>query len=485
MDPAATPRRIVFLVWRDTSHPDGGGSEVYVEHMARWLAEPRPRRDDLLRRARQRPGRRGPRRGPVPPPGRPAVASTRAGWPTCSAGPAGAPTSWSTSHNGIPFASPLVRRRGVHVLVHHVHREQWQIIYPGVRGRIGWWVESWLAPRLYRRQPYLTVSRVQPRATWPRLGVEPDRISVVCNGIDVPHPSRLQPRSATPRICVLGRLVPHKQVEHALRVLAALRRRAARPAAGRDRRRAGGSAELAAAADELGVSDRVTFHGQVTEAERDALLDASWLMLAPSVKEGWGIAIMEAAARSVPAIAYSFAGGVTESIVDGETGLLVADLDGADRADPGAAGRHRGAAGDGQEGPRAGAELRLAASAARVRADLLDWTWPGRSAVAVVDDRALAGLCLGAVVAEDTTPHTAVPASSAPTMAATTSRDQLAHYESSDDRSVTGECSNRRPAASGFQPRDRDGERPAAPATSRSAPMHQPSAGRPCGRRTG
>ena len=49
-------------------------------------------------------------------------------------------------------------------------------------------------------------------------------------------------------------------------------------------------------------------------------------MLAPSIKEGWGIAIMEAAARSVPALAYSFAGGVTESIVDGETGVLVADL---------------------------------------------------------------------------------------------------------------------------------------------------------------
>src|SRR3712207_8388324 len=38
MDLPVTPRRITFLVWRDTAHPDGGGSEVYVEHMARWLA---------------------------------------------------------------------------------------------------------------------------------------------------------------------------------------------------------------------------------------------------------------------------------------------------------------------------------------------------------------------------------------------------------------------------------------------------------------
>ena len=42
------------------------------------------------------------------------------------------PTWWSTSINGLPFASPLVRRRGVVALVHHVHREQWRIIYPGL-----------------------------------------------------------------------------------------------------------------------------------------------------------------------------------------------------------------------------------------------------------------------------------------------------------------------------------------------------------------
>jgi glycosyltransferase involved in cell wall biosynthesis len=78
----------------------------------------------------------------------------------------------------------------------------------------------------------------------------------------------------------------------------------------------------------LGVADAVTFHGHVPSEERDAILDASWLMLVPSVKEGWGIAIMEAAARGVPAIAYRSAGGVRESIVDGVTGWLVHDFAG-------------------------------------------------------------------------------------------------------------------------------------------------------------
>ena len=51
-------------------------------------------------------------------------------------------------------------------------------------------------------------------------------------------------------------------------------------------------------------------------------------MLLPSVKEGWGLAVLEAAAQRTATVAYRDAGGVTESIVDGRTGLLVDDLDG-------------------------------------------------------------------------------------------------------------------------------------------------------------
>lgn len=318
--PARRPRHIVFLLWRDTDHPDGGGSEVYVEHMARWLAgrghhvviqcaaHPNASPDEL------RDGIRFRRRG-----GRLTV------YPRALAyllGREGRRADIVVDvHNGIPFASTLVRRRGVRVLVHHVHREQWQIIYPGVAGRIGWWLESKVAPQLYRRRPYLTVSQ-SSRDDLVSLGVGAERIDIVCNGIDVPLPSRLLPRSSTPRLIVLGRLVPHKQIEHALDVVAALA--GEQPELRLDVVGAGWwHDELIGYAERVGVADRVRFHGFLPESERDALLDAAWLMLVPSVKEGWGIAVMEAAARAVPSLGYATAGGVTESIVNGETGLLV------------------------------------------------------------------------------------------------------------------------------------------------------------------
>jgi glycosyltransferase involved in cell wall biosynthesis len=45
------------------------------------------------------------------------------------------------------------------------------------------------------------------------------------------------------------------------------------------------------------------------------------------VKEGWGIAIVEAAAHGLPAVAYLSGGGVRESILNGETGLLADGFD--------------------------------------------------------------------------------------------------------------------------------------------------------------
>lgn len=318
-------RRITFLVWRDTSHPDGGGSELYVERMAGWLAA-RGHEVTIFCAAHAnapatevRDGVRYIRRG---------------GWLSVYphglrylAGRQGRASDLVIDvHNGIPFCTPLIRRRGVHVLVHHVHREQWHIIYPGLRGRFGWWVESRLAPRLYRAQRYITVSE-STKHDLATLGVEADRVAVICNGIDVPHPSLLAPASPTPRLCVLGRVVPHKQFEHALRVLAALS--GVVPGLSLDVIGDGWWIDsLRRAALDLGVSDRVLFHGHVSDAHRDWLLAQSWVMLAPSVKEGWGIAIMEAAAHAVPTIAYRSAGGVTESIHDGETGVLVDDLDG-------------------------------------------------------------------------------------------------------------------------------------------------------------
>jgi len=75
----------------------------------------------------------------------------------------------------------------------------------------------------------------------------------------------------------------------------------------------------------LGISDAVTFHGHVDDTTKHALLQRSWVHILPSVKEGWALAVIEAAQHGVPTIGYRYSGGLTDSVVDGVTGLLVDD----------------------------------------------------------------------------------------------------------------------------------------------------------------
>ena len=122
---------------------------------------------------------------------------------------------------GLPFAAPWVTRTPVVSLVHHVHREQWPVVFNPLVARVGWFVESRVAPRVYRGRQYVTVSG-RTRDELQGLGVDPDAISVIHNGTDTPI-GRIAARTAHPTIVVLGRLVPRtanqKQHSHGIKLL--------------------------------------------------------------------------------------------------------------------------------------------------------------------------------------------------------------------------------------------------------------------------
>jgi glycosyltransferase involved in cell wall biosynthesis len=310
---------VLFCNWRDTKNPEGGGSERYVENMARGLVE-RGHHVTIACAAHDR----APRDETVD-----GVRFVRRGtkldiylrtFLALLLGRYGRVDVVVDVQNGLPFFTRLATRKPVIVLVHHVHREQWPVVYPGLVGRIGWWIESRLSPRLYRRSQYVAVS-VATRLELIELGVDRERITVIHNGNE-PAPLVESTRSATPRISVVGRLVPHKQVEHAIDTVAALSED--HPELVLDVIGAGWwEAELRAHAVGHGVADRVVFHGFVDDKTKHELLAQSWVMALPSLKEGWGIVIGEAGAHSVPTVAYRAAGGPTESIDHKDSGVLV------------------------------------------------------------------------------------------------------------------------------------------------------------------
>lgn len=345
--------RILLLCWRDSTHPQGGGSERYLEHVADGLAA--AGHTVVYRTSRSR----GAARCETGPTG---VVFSRAGgrftvYPRAlaaillgrlglgSLGSLRRPDVVVDTQNGIPFFARLVTTAPVVVLVHHIHREQWPVA-GRLLARLGWWIESRFSPRVHSRSQYVTVS-LPSAEELAALGVDPQRVAVVRNGLD-PLPAGVAPggthtRARGPRLVVLSRLVPHKHVEDALEVFAALR--TSRPGLALDVIGSGWWAdELREHAAGLGLLDPgqaggpggaeqggaepggVVFHGHVDEATKHRLLAAATLHLMPSRKEGWGLAVSEAAQHGVPTVGYHHATGLRDSIDDGETGLLVDDV---------------------------------------------------------------------------------------------------------------------------------------------------------------
>ena len=322
-------RSVLLLCWRDVDHPQGGGSEMYLQRIGSQLAASGT--DVTLRTARY-PGaarrevvdgvtisRGGGRYGVYVLAGLAMVASRIGLGPLRRV----RPDVVIDSQNGIPFMARLAFGRRVVLLVHHCHREQWPVA-GRLMSRLGWFVESTLSPWAHRDNQYVTVSLPSARDL-ADLGVDPDHVAVVRNGLDeAPVDTLTLPRSAGPRVAVLSRLVPHKQIEDVLDAVAALLPRM--PDLHLDVVGGGWWGErLVAHASQLGIADAVTFHGHVDDSIKHQVLQRSWIHVLPSRKEGWALAVTEAAQHGVPTIGYRSSGGLTDSIVDGVTGLLVDD----------------------------------------------------------------------------------------------------------------------------------------------------------------
>lgn len=125
--------------------------------------------------------------------------------------------------------------------------------------------------------------------------------------------------SGVPLIGMFGRLIPEKGVDVLLNALPQVRQqhpdvRLLIVGDGVLR------ASLEAQAQELGLSDTVTFAGWVERAYR--MMPACDLIVMPSRLEGFGLVALEAMSAARPLIA-SRASALPEIVLDGETGLLV------------------------------------------------------------------------------------------------------------------------------------------------------------------
>ena len=316
---AAGLRRIHILMWRDLDDPEAGGSELHAHEIAtRWasagldvtlrtsFAADHP---PVTRRAGYRVVRRAGRYMVFP---RAALAEL--------AGLDGPYDGLVEIWNGMPFFSPLWARKPSVVFLHHLHAEMWDMTLPPHLARLGRFIESRLAPPLYRSSTVVTLSESSKGELVHDMGFDASRVQVVHPGVDAGFTPGGE-RSATPLVVAVGRLVPVKRFHLLVDALVTLKRRlpeleAAIVGEGYERE------ALEALLRERGAEEWISLPGRVGDAELLDLYRRAWVVASTSAREGWGMTLTEAAACGTPAVATDIAGH-RDAIAADRSGLLV------------------------------------------------------------------------------------------------------------------------------------------------------------------
>jgi glycosyltransferase involved in cell wall biosynthesis len=222
--------------------------------------------------------------------------------------------------NKVPVYAGAWTSAPVVLLAHHLFGPSAFQAAPFPVALVTWLLEH-TVPRAFHRNAVIAVSE-STRQDLVARGMDAARIRVVPNGIDLafftPDPER---RAERPTLFFVGRLRKYKRVDLVVSALARL----VRDGTDVELEIAGEGDErpaLEGQVQELGLEGRVRLLGSIGEEEKRERLRRAWIHVLTSSREGWGISNLEAAACGTPSVA-SDAPGLRDSVVHGETGLLV------------------------------------------------------------------------------------------------------------------------------------------------------------------
>jgi glycosyltransferase involved in cell wall biosynthesis len=216
--------------------------------------------------------------------------------------------------NTVPFRiHRIAGKTPVVAVIHQLAREVWFLETRFPLNVLGYFVLEPLWLRGYRRTPTVTVSN-STKDDLLKLGFR--RVHVVHNGIGITPLEKVPAKESNPVLVFVGRLVRSKHPEHAIRAFEQIR-----PDLPDAELWILGEGYLRPRLENI-AGDGVKFFGRVHDEEKFDLLKRAHVLLAPSVREGWGISVIEANAMGTPAVGYAVP-GLKDSIVQEETGLLV------------------------------------------------------------------------------------------------------------------------------------------------------------------
>lgn len=223
--------------------------------------------------------------------------------------------------HGLPFFTPWYVKEKKIVLICEVAGGIWVKMFGPFFGLFGRLIERLYLRFIYKSIPYLTISNSTQEELL-REGVERKNITVLPMGITLPKEIKKTEREKDPTLIFVGRLSKSKGIEDAIEALNPILKTYMKTKlwivgpGDKDYIKF-----LEKKAKKLNVFDRITFWGYVSQDKKFELMGRAHILLAPSLKEGWGLIVPEAGFMGTPAIGYNVP-GLREVIRNNKTGYL-------------------------------------------------------------------------------------------------------------------------------------------------------------------
>lgn len=226
--------------------------------------------------------------------------------------------------NTIPFLSRFYLK-GVKrfIFIHQLAREIWFYQMKRPFSWIGYVLEP-LYLRLLRKDPVITVSN-STKQDLIRYDFEPSTIAIISEGIQMKPASGLSKlhKFERPTMVSLGAMRAMKRTLDQVKAF-----EIAKTEMPHLQLKVAGDAsdlygqQVLRAINESPYAGDIEYLGKISSDEKKTLLGRSHVITVTSVKEGWGLIVTEAASQGTPAVVYDV-DGLRDSVRHEETGLVV------------------------------------------------------------------------------------------------------------------------------------------------------------------
>jgi len=223
--------------------------------------------------------------------------------------------------HGIPFFTPIYVRKPKIAFIHEVAGEIWGYMFPFPIDKIGKIIES-LYFKLYKNVMFWTDADSTINDIVNKGIRRENCVAISCPASNKPLPD-LPIKEKIPTFIFVSRVVKMKGIGDVIRAFFYILRElkdAKLWIVGDGEKKY--IEEMKGKMIDYSISTKVNFFGRVSEKEKLELMRKAHILLHASVKEGWGLVVIEAASQGTPSVVYDVS-GLKDSVKNGKTGIVL------------------------------------------------------------------------------------------------------------------------------------------------------------------